>query len=96
MDEMITRVFNETKRRIEQLEKTTPSLAQDRAADARSLASLQQTLEKTVRLKRDLKVHQEIKSSKKDADDRKTVHGRMARLVAGQKKRRASPKSQRG
>jgi hypothetical protein len=88
MDEMITRVFNETKRRIKQIEDSTATKPHERAAEVRMLASLQQTLEKTVRMKRGLAAHQEIESSKKnDADDRQDLHSRLARINAGQRKR---------
>ena len=96
MDEMTTRVFNEIRRQIEQIEKCSANNAALYAANARTLASLQHTLGEALRMKRDREARQETKDSKKDGNNRKNLYGKMARLVAGEKKRSVSPAPQRG
>ncbi|HEY2069817.1 MAG TPA: hypothetical protein VGG48_09710 [Rhizomicrobium sp.] len=84
MDEMATRVFNEIKRQIRQIENSKADDASKHAANARTLATLQHTLGEALRMKRDRDARKETKSAKKDANPKRKLAGKLARLSAAQ------------
>jgi hypothetical protein len=87
LDEMATRLFNQIQRHITILEKSEPDGNEAKlATNARSLATLQQTLGKAILLKRDRDARKETKSSKKHVDARGTIKRKLSRRAAAKSK----------
>lgn len=75
MDLMVKRLFRELNRQLLQVENEKPTDNTKRLENARTLASLQQTLEKLARLERERELVREKKVKKSNA--RKTLESRL-------------------
>ncbi len=90
LDDMVKRLFNELSRQMYQLEniKQGTGSAPDRAANARTLSSLERTLERLARMEREREAMREKKVAKKNDEARDALIRRLDQLLA----RGAAPK----
>ena len=84
MNDMVKRLFRELKRQMCQLEnlKEGTSTGPDRAANARTLSSLERTLERLARMERERELLREKKVAKKNDDVRDALIRRLDQLLA--------------
>ena len=88
MDEMVNRLFSELKRELSQLENSKPKTAHEkqdatvRATNARTLDSLQRTLERLNRMEADRATRSAAKGSISGAEARKRLEPRILEIVA--------------
>ncbi len=84
MDLMTKRLLRELDRQLHRIEDNKPpETAAERAADARTLASLERTLERLTRLETERASMRERKVAKSDDDARAELERRLGRLVDG-------------
>ena len=95
LDDMVKRLFNELDRQMKQVEdsRTGQTDAQGRAANARTLASLERTLERISRTERERAAQRTSKAMKKDGTARAEIERKISRILeiefAGSGARRA-------
>lgn len=84
MDHMVNRLFKELNRQMCQLENLKEGLSTgpDRAANARTLSSLERTLERLARLEREREALREKKVAKKHDEVRDALVRRLDQLLA--------------
>lgn len=84
MDDMVKRLFKELNRQMCQLEnlKEGTSTGPDRAANARTLGSLERTLERLARMEREREALREKKVAKKNDEARAALIRRLDQLLA--------------
>jgi hypothetical protein len=84
LDAMVKRLFNELDRQMKQVEesRTGQTDATGRTANARTLASLQNTMEKLSRMEAERDARRKIKNVTKDADARKELERKLDRIAA--------------
>jgi hypothetical protein len=80
MDDMINRLFVELKRELAQVESARPGDATERAQNARTVDSLQRTLERLNRMKVQRAAHSD--TSQKPAEARARLEPRILGIVA--------------
>ena len=84
LDDMVKRLFKELNRQMCQLEniKEGTGSAPDRAANARTLSSLERTLERLQRMEREREALREKKVAKKNDEARDALIRRLDQLLA--------------
>ncbi len=84
MNDMVKRLFRELNRQMCQLEglKEGSSTGPDRAANARTLSSLERTLERLARMERERELLREKKVAKKNDEVRDALIRRLDQLLA--------------
>jgi hypothetical protein len=84
LDDMVKRMFKELNRQICQLEnlKEGAGTGSDRAANARTLGSLERTLERLARMEREREALREKKVAKKNDEARAALIRRLDQLLA--------------
>ena len=83
LDDMVRRLFNELDRQMKQVEesRTACNDAQGRAANARTLASLERTLECLSRTERERQAQRTSKALTKDGNRRAEIERKIARII---------------
>ena len=83
LDDMVKRLFNELDRQMKQVEesRTGSTDAQGRAANARTLASLERTLERLSRTERERMAQRTSKALTKDGNRRAEIERKIARII---------------
>lgn len=94
LDDMVKRLFVELKRQLSQVEKSKSipgaKAASERAADARTLASLERTLERLAKLEQQRALMRETKVAAKHDEARLALERRLDQLLAAQRARPAA------
>ena len=83
LDQMVKRLFNELDRQMKQVEesRTGSTDATGRAANARTLASLERTLERISRAERERAAMRNSKALKKDGNIRAEIERKISRII---------------
>jgi hypothetical protein len=83
LDDMVKRLFNELDRQMKQVEesRTGQTDATGRAANARTLASLERTLERLSRTERERAVQRTSKALTKDGNRRAEIERKISRII---------------
>jgi len=85
MDDMVKRLFRELKRQLSQVENAKPVEGREdgnlRAANARTLANLERTLERLARLEQQRVLARETKVAAKDDDARAALERKLDQLL---------------
>jgi hypothetical protein len=83
LDDMVKRLFNELDRQMKQVEdsRTGQADALGRAANARTLASLERTLERLSRTERERAAQRTSKALTKDGNRRAEIERKIARII---------------
>lgn len=85
MDLMVKRLLRELDRQLHQIEKSgVTSDANERAANARTLASLERALERLTRLEAERAARRETKVARSDDEARAALERRLDQLLAAQ------------
>lgn len=97
LDEMITKLQRELQRQLDRVSQAqdTGSDAGERAADARTLTSLERTLERLARLERERAAVKEKKIAKHDGSARAALERRLDKRLAAAGTRRGAGKPER-
>lgn len=86
LNEMVKRLFSELNRQLSHIERNPPNAetvgANERAANARTLASLERTLERLAKLEQQRCDKREKKVASKNGDARRELERKIDRLVA--------------
>lgn len=88
LDDMVKRLMTELERQLKAVAEARgeEGTAQTRAADARTLAALERTLERLSRLERERNAVREKKVAKHDADARTALERRLDKRLAAVRK----------
>ena len=83
LDDRLKRLFNELDRQMKQVEesRTGSTDAQGRAANARTLASLERTLERLSRTERERAAQRTSKALTKDGNRRAEIERKISRII---------------
>ena len=83
LDDMVKRLFNELDRQMKQVEdsRTASTDATGRAANARTLASLERTLERLSRTERERAAQRTSKALTKDGNRRAEIERKISRII---------------
>ena len=83
LDHMVRRLFNELDRQMKQVEdsRTGSTDAQGRAANARTLASLERTMERLTRTERERQAQRTSKAMSKNGNRRAEIERKIARII---------------
>ena len=82
LDQMVKKLFRELEKQLAAVAGSKPSDASSRAADARTLSSLERTLERLSRLERERAAVRERKVVRHDDDARAALERRLDKLLA--------------
>jgi hypothetical protein len=93
LDRMTEKLFIELGHQLDRIAKARPTDARARAADARTLLSLQQTLERLAKLERERGAVREKKVAKHDENARAALERRLDKLLAASAAQKPAGKS---